>query len=60
MEVVPAIPDPEFRDSSVGKFKTSFSQRSWKDCWARTCIFCLRTIPIMKRLQQKYANMDFR
>jgi hypothetical protein len=21
MEVVPAIPDPEFRDSSVGKFK---------------------------------------
>jgi thiol-disulfide isomerase/thioredoxin len=26
------------------------------DCWTYTCIFCLRTIPIMRRLQQKYGK----
>ena len=29
------------------------------DCWTYTCVFCLRTIPIMKCLQEKYSKYGF-
>jgi thiol-disulfide isomerase/thioredoxin len=65
MDIVPAIPAPEFKDISIWANSEPLSIRGLKgkvillDCWTYTCIFCLRTIPIMKRLQQKYANNGF-
>jgi thiol-disulfide isomerase/thioredoxin len=65
MDIIPAVPAPEFKDISIWANSEPLSIKSLKgkvillDCWTYTCIFCLRTIPIMKRLQQKYANNGF-
>lgn len=65
MDIIPAIPAPEFKDISIWANSEPLSIKGLKgkvillDCWTYTCIFCLRTIPIMKRLQQKYANSEF-
>lgn len=65
MDIIPAIPAPEFKDISIWANSEPLSIKGLKgkvillDCWTYTCIFCLRTIPIMKRLQQKYANNGF-
>jgi thiol-disulfide isomerase/thioredoxin len=62
MEFIPAIPAPEFKEISDWANSQPLSIRGLKgkavliDCWTYTCIFCLRTIPIMRRLQQKYGN----
>ena len=61
MDLIPAIPAPEFRDISGWANSPPLSVKGLKgkvillDCWTYTCIFCLRTIPIMKRLQEKYS-----
>jgi thiol-disulfide isomerase/thioredoxin len=65
MDIIPAIPAPEFKDISTWANSEPLSIKGLKgkvillDCWTYTCIFCLRTIPIMKRLQQKYGNNEF-
>lgn len=62
MEVIPAVPAPELRDITGWANSESLSIKALKgkvillDCWTYTCIFCLRTIPIMRRLQQKYGK----
>lgn len=62
MELVPAVPAPELRDIAGWANSESLSIKALKgkvillDCWTYTCIFCLRTIPIMRRLQQKYGK----
>lgn len=63
MQLIPAAPAPEFKEIS-GWANTSnpLSIKSLKgkvvvlDCWTYTCIFCLRTIPTLKRLQEKYGK----
>ena len=65
MNIVPAIPAPEFKDIFIWANSEPLSIKGLKgkvillDCWTYTCIFCLRTIPIMKHLQQKYAKNGF-
>ena len=65
LNLIPAIPAPEFKDISIWANSEPVSMKGLKgkvillDCWTYTCIFCLRTIPIMKRLQQKYAKNRF-
>lgn len=66
MEVVPAVPASDFDgiDSwmNIPSHTTHLVIKGFKgkivllDCWTYTCIFCLRTIPIMKRLQEKYGK----
>ncbi|HEX2107399.1 MAG TPA: redoxin family protein [Nitrososphaera sp.] len=62
MDLIPAIPAPEFREISDWANSHPLSMKGMRgkvvlvDCWTYTCIFCLRTIPIMRRLQQKYGN----
>ena len=62
MELIPAIPAHELRDITGWANSESLSIKALKgkvvllDCWTYTCIFCLRTIPIMRRLQQKYGK----
>jgi thiol-disulfide isomerase/thioredoxin len=62
MDIIPASPAPEFRDVSGWANTAPLSINGLKgkvillDCWTYTCIFCLRTIPIMRRLQEKYGK----
>jgi len=62
MDVIPATPAPEFKEITGWANSKPLSMKEMKgnvvllDCWTYTCIFCLRTIPIMKRLQQKYGK----
>lgn len=62
MEIIPATPAPQFRDISGWANSEPLSIKGLKgkvvllDCWTYTCIFCLRTIPVMRRLQAKYGN----
>lgn len=65
MDIVPAVPAPEFKGIKVWANSKPLSIKDLKgrvvllDCWTHTCIFCLRTIPIMKRLQEKYSKYGF-
>lgn len=60
MDIIPAAPAPEFKEVTGWANSKPLSIKGLKgkvvvlDCWTYTCIFCLRTIPIMRRLQQKY------
>src|SRR5918912_718090 len=62
MDIVPAYPAPEFKDIVKWANSEPMSIKDLRrkvvllDCWTYTCIFCLRTIPIMKRLQEKYQK----
>ena len=62
MELIPANPAPEFKEITGWANSQPLSIKGLKgkvviiDCWTYTCIFCLRTIPIMRRLQQKYGK----
>lgn len=62
MEIIPADPAPELKDISGWANSEPLSIKGLKgkvvllDCWTYTCIFCLRTVPIMKWLQSKYGK----
>jgi thiol-disulfide isomerase/thioredoxin len=61
MQLIPATPAPEFKEISGWANSSPLSIRSLRgkvvilDCWTYTCIFCLRTIPTLRRLQEKYG-----
>ena len=62
MDLIPAVAAPEFREIKEWANSPPLSIKGLKgkvvliDCWTYTCIFCLRTIPIMRQLQQKYCK----
>ncbi|MFZ0326794.1 MAG: redoxin family protein [Nitrososphaeraceae archaeon] len=62
MDLIPAIPAPDFRQISSWHNSKSLSINDLKgnvillDFWTFTCIFCLRTIPLMKILDKKYSR----
>src|SRR5919198_5350663 len=62
MEVIPATLAPDFRDVTGWANSDPLSIKDLRgkvvvlDCWTYTCIFCLRSIPVMRRLQQKYGK----
>jgi thiol-disulfide isomerase/thioredoxin len=66
MDIIPATPAPEFKEVTGWANSKPLSIKGLKgkvvvlDCWTYTCIFCLRTIPIMRRLQQKYDKYGLR
>ena len=65
MDIIPAVPAPEFKGIEAWANSKPIFLRDLKhrvvllDCWTYTCVFCLRTIPILKRLQQKYQKYGF-
>src|ERR1044071_10167044 len=62
MDIVPAYPAPDFKNIVKWENSEPISIKGLKgkvvllDCWTYTCIFCLRTIPVMRRLQEKYGR----
>ncbi|MFL6502435.1 MAG: redoxin family protein, partial [Nitrososphaera sp.] len=62
MDLIPAVAAPEFTEITEWANSPPLSIKGLKgkvvliDCWTYTCIFCLRTIPIMRQLQQKYGK----
>ena len=66
MEIVPADRAPEFREIKRWVNSPPLSIKNLKgsvtllDCWTYTCIFCLRTLPVMKRLHEKYSKYGLR
>jgi thiol-disulfide isomerase/thioredoxin len=62
MNIIPATLAPEFMGIEGWANTEPLSMSSLRgkvvliDCWTYTCIFCLRSIPIMRRLREKYAN----
>lgn len=66
MDIVPAKYAPDFNsnhqwiNSPRIKLKELKNKVILIDCWTYTCIFCLRTIPMMKKLSEKYSNYGLR
>jgi len=62
MEITPASLAPDFKAISGWANSPPLSMKALKgkvvllDCWTYTCIFCLRTLPVLKRLYSKYAQ----
>lgn len=62
MDVIPATLAPDFKNITGWANSLPLSIKGMKgkvvvlDCWTYTCIFCLRTVPVMRRLQQKYGK----
>lgn len=62
MDVIPATPASDFMGVEGWENTQPLSLKSLKgkvvllDCWTYTCIFCLRSIPIMRRLYEKYSK----
>lgn len=66
MEIVPATPAPELREITGWANSPPLSVKGLKgsvillDCWTYTCSFCLRTLPVLRRLHEKYAMHGLR
>ncbi len=62
MEIIPATPAPEFKSITGWANSEPLLIKGLKgkvvllDCWTYTCIFCLRMLPIIRRLREKYAK----
>ncbi|MDF0679964.1 MAG: redoxin family protein [Candidatus Nitrosocosmicus sp.] len=62
MNIIPAVLAPEFKDINNWSDNTMHSIKDLKgkvvllDFWTYTCIFCLRTIPTIKKIKEKYAD----
>jgi len=62
MDVIPATAAPDFVgiEEWINTKPLSLKELSGKvvllDCWTYTCIFCLRSIPIVRRLHEKYSK----
>ncbi len=65
MNLIPAFPAPEFdaiekwNDGAKHSIKDFKGKVILLDFWTYTCIYCLRTIPIMNKLKEKYKDKDF-
>ncbi|HKU83291.1 MAG TPA: redoxin family protein [Candidatus Nitrosocosmicus sp.] len=62
MNIIPAVPAPEFKEINTWSDNATHSIKELKgkvvllDFWTYTCIFCLRTIPTIKKIKEKYAD----
>ena len=62
MNIIPAVLAPEFKDIKNWNDNAMHSIKDLKgkvvllDFWTYTCIFCLRTIPTIKKIKEKYAD----
>ncbi|MEM2759915.1 MAG: redoxin family protein [Nitrososphaerales archaeon] len=61
MDIIPATPASEFMAIEGWENTEPLSLKSLKgkviliDCWTYTCVFCLRSIPIVRRLHEQYS-----
>ncbi|MBA2267231.1 MAG: redoxin family protein [Nitrosopumilus sp.] len=64
MNIIPAVSAPEFKDIKGWSDNAKHSIKELKgkvvllDFWTYTCIFCLRTIPTIKKIKEKYTDKD--
>ncbi|WP_458747079.1 redoxin family protein [Candidatus Nitrosocosmicus sp. T] len=62
MDIIPAISAPEFKDINNWNDNSNHSIKELKgkvvllDFWTYTCIFCLRTIPTIKKIKEEYSD----
>lgn len=62
MNIVPAIPAPEFKeikkwsDDNIHTLGEIRGKTILLDFWTYTCIYCLRTIPTINKIKEKYAD----
>ncbi len=62
MNIIPAVSAPEFKDIKNWSDNATHSIKELKgkvvllDFWTYSCIFCLRTIPAIKKIKEKYAD----
>ncbi len=62
MEIIPATQAPEFKSITGWANSEPLSIKGLRgkvvllDCWTYTCIFCLRMLPIIRRMHEKYAK----
>lgn len=62
MNLIPASPAPEFKEIAQWSDGLSHTIREFKgkaillDFWTYTCIFCLRTIPTIKSIKDKFED----
>jgi thiol-disulfide isomerase/thioredoxin len=64
MDLVPAYPAPDFNDISRWNDGLAHSIKDFKgktillDFWTYTCIYCLRTIPAINKIREKYKENE--
>ena len=64
MNIIPATSAPEFKDINNWNDNSNHSIKELKgkvvvlDFWTYTCMFCLRTIPTIKKIKEEYADKD--
>jgi thiol-disulfide isomerase/thioredoxin len=62
MNIIPAVSAPEFKDIKDWSDNATHSIKELKgkvvllDFWTYSCIFCLRTIPTIRKIKEKYAD----
>lgn len=64
MNLIPAYPAPDFKEIEKWSNNLKYSIKEFKgkiillDFWTYTCIYCLRTIPIINKLRKKYNDKE--
>jgi thiol-disulfide isomerase/thioredoxin len=62
MNLIPAYPAPDFKDIEKWSDGLKYYIKDFKgktillDFWTYTCIYCLRTIPIINKIREKYKD----
>ena len=62
MNIIPAFPAPNFKEIEVWSDGSNYSIKDFKgkvillDFWTYTCIYCLRTLPTMNEIKEKYEE----
>jgi len=62
MNIIPAFPAPNFKEIEVWSDGSNYSIKDFKgkvillDFWTYTCIYCLRTLPTMNKIKEKYEE----
>jgi thiol-disulfide isomerase/thioredoxin len=64
MNLIPAYPAPDFKEIDKWSDGLKHSIKDFKgkaillDFWTYTCIYCLRTIPTINKIKEKYQDND--
>ena len=64
MNLIPAYPAPDFKDigkwsdGSIHSIKDFKGKAILLDFWTYTCIYCLRTIPTINKIKEKYKDSE--
>ena len=62
MNIIPAVSAPEFKEINTWSDNATHTIKELKgkvvllDFWTYICIFCLRTIPTIKKIKENYAD----